>query len=164
MQRSLFPANPLGFAAMGVRRSNFVNRFSATSDQFWRETPLPRRPKQVYLFSMGRKQKRPTRTSDVEQAVRDQEVLRANRELAAYFRGRRTESEARAALKTIKAFVRDRAHMAPADRPPLPGALATRPADASRPRTRGKRRPGLVPGGVDHPQSDAGGASADDEA
>ena len=37
-----------------------------------------------------------------EQAIREQEVLRAHRELAAYFRGRRTEREARSALK-IKA-------------------------------------------------------------
>ncbi len=40
--------------------------------------------------------------------MRDQEVVRANRELAAYFNGERTEREARAALKIIKAFVRDR--------------------------------------------------------
>ena len=43
-----------------------------------------------------------------ELAMRDQEVVRANRELAAYFKGKRTEREARAALKIIKAFVRDR--------------------------------------------------------
>ena len=43
-----------------------------------------------------------------ESAMRDQEVVRANRELAAYFKGQRTEREARAALKIIKAFVRDR--------------------------------------------------------
>jgi hypothetical protein len=51
----------------------------------------------------------------------DQEVLRANRELAAYFRGRRTEREARAALKIIKAFVRDRGNRDAKSRPPLPG-------------------------------------------
>ena len=34
-------------------------------------------------------------TTDLE--AHDQEVLRANRELAAYFKGRRTEREARAA-------------------------------------------------------------------
>jgi len=56
-----------------------------------------------------------------DQAVRDQEVLRANRELAAYFRGRRTEREARAALKTLRAYVRSRAKMDPKTRPPLPG-------------------------------------------
>src|SRR5262245_8754645 len=41
-------------------------------------------------------------------AMRDQEVLRANRELAAYFKGLRTEREARAALKIIKAFIKHR--------------------------------------------------------
>ena len=48
-----------------------------------------------------------TRESAAERAMRDEEVLRANVELAAYFKGRRTEREARAALKTIKAFVRN---------------------------------------------------------
>jgi hypothetical protein len=62
-----------------------------------------------------------TQKSAVEQAVRDQEVLRANRELAAYFKGRRTEREARAALKIIKAFVRDRERQDSRSRPPLPG-------------------------------------------
>jgi hypothetical protein len=45
-----------------------------------------------------------TRESAAERAMREAEVLRANGELAAYFKGRRTEREARAALKTIKAF------------------------------------------------------------
>jgi hypothetical protein len=58
------------------------------------------------------------------QDVRDQEVLRANREFAAFFKGRRTEGEARAALKIIKAFVRDRERQKPAERAPLPGAEA----------------------------------------
>ena len=56
--------------------------------------------------------------------MRDQEVLRANKELAAYFRGRRTEREARAALKIIKAFVRNREHLDARSRPPLPGLSA----------------------------------------
>ena len=56
-----------------------------------------------------------------EQGMRDQEVLRATRELAAYFKGRRTEREARAALKIIKAFVRDRERRDAKSRPPLPG-------------------------------------------
>jgi hypothetical protein len=64
------------------------------------------------------------RTADQE--MRDQEVLRANRELAAYFKGRRTEREARAALKIIKAFVRDREHQDPKSRRPLPGAGVTK--------------------------------------
>src|SRR5439155_25792479 len=62
--------------------------------------------------------------SAADQAMRNQEVLRANRELAAYFKGRRTEREARAALKTIKAFVRDRERQDAKSRPPLPGADA----------------------------------------
>jgi hypothetical protein len=60
--------------------------------------------------------------------VRNQEVLRANRELAAYFKGKRTEREARAALKIIKAFIRDREKIDPAKRRPLPGAEASRSA------------------------------------
>ena len=60
--------------------------------------------------------------SGADQELRNQEVLRANRELAAYFKGRRTEREARAALKTIKAFVRDRERRDAKSRPPLPGA------------------------------------------
>ena len=66
----------------------------------------------------------PTHESAAEQERRDQEVVRANRELAAYFRGRRTEREARAALKIIKAFVRDRERRDAKSRPPLPGAKA----------------------------------------
>jgi hypothetical protein len=62
------------------------------------------------------------RESAAEQLMRDQEVLRANRELTAYFKGRRTEREARAALKIIKAFVRDRERRDATSRPPLPGA------------------------------------------
>ena len=75
---------------------------------------------------MGQRHK-PTATRDTtEQAMRDQEVLRANRELAAYFKGCRTEREARAALKIIKAFVRDRERRDAKTRPPLPGAEAAR--------------------------------------
>ena len=62
-----------------------------------------------------------TRKSPDDQNMRDQEVLRANKELAAYFKGRRTEREARAALKIIKAFVRDRERRDAKDRAPLPG-------------------------------------------
>jgi hypothetical protein len=60
--------------------------------------------------------------SAAELEARDQEVLRANRELAAYFKGRRTEREARAALKIIKAFIRDRERTASTRRRPLPAA------------------------------------------
>jgi len=61
--------------------------------------------------------------------MRDEEVVRANRELAAYFKGRRTEREARAALKTIKAFIRDRERADPNTLAPLPGARSTATAD-----------------------------------
>ena len=63
-----------------------------------------------------------------EQAMRDQEVLRANKELAAYFKGQRTEREARSALKIIKAFVRGREETDPKNRRPLPGLRAARTA------------------------------------
>jgi hypothetical protein len=72
---------------------------------------------------MGQRPKtRGTRENALEQNMRDQEVLRANRELAAYFKGQRTEREARAALRIIKAFVRDRERRDASGRPPLPGA------------------------------------------
>jgi hypothetical protein len=72
---------------------------------------------------MASSPKRPTpHARPDEQQLRDQEVLRANRELAAYFKGRRTEREARAAVKIIKAFIRDRERIDPAKRRPLPGA------------------------------------------
>jgi hypothetical protein len=72
-------------------------------------------------MTMSRLRKRPAslhRSADDE--IRNQEVLRATRELAAYFKGRRTEREARAALKTIKAFIRERERADPATRRPLP--------------------------------------------
>ena len=73
-----------------------------------------------------------TSESAPEQEIRAQEVLRANRELAAYFKGRRTEREARAALKIIKAFVRDREHRDARRRPPLPGFdVAKTPKEAT---------------------------------
>ena len=79
------------------------------------------------------------RVGPAEQAMRDQEVVRANRELAAYFKGRRTEREARAALKIIKAFVRDREHLDPKARPPLPG-VAPAAADAVKVKARRPKR------------------------
>jgi hypothetical protein len=93
-----------------------------------------------------------SRTSIDTQELREQEVLRANRELAAYFKGRRTEREARAALKIVKAFIRDREHMDPLKRRPLPGvapgrrqnnavARKTTGASKSRRRTVPPRRP-----------------------
>jgi len=68
----------------------------------------------------------------VEQERRDQEVLRANKELAAYFKGQRTEREARAALKIIKAFVKHRERVSPADRCPLPGIVTAKKTSAKR--------------------------------
>jgi hypothetical protein len=66
--------------------------------------------------------------------MRNQEVMRANRELTAYFRGRRTEREARAALKIIKAFVRDRERRDAKGRPPLPGTKPAKPSkEAAKP-------------------------------
>jgi hypothetical protein len=74
------------------------------------------------------------REHPTEQVMRDQEVLRANRELAAYFKGRRTEREARAALKIIKTFVRARERRDAGSRPPLPvaGVVKTRKGAATR--------------------------------
>lgn len=65
-----------------------------------------------------------------EDEARDQEVVRATKELAAYFKGARTEREARAALKIIKAFIRNRERVAPAERRPLPGLAAPRAPSA----------------------------------
>jgi hypothetical protein len=76
-------------------------------------------------------QRRKTGTQDSEQAARDQEVLRAKRELSAYFKGRRTEREARAALKIIKAFVRDRERRDAKTRPPLPRLRMAKMSEAA---------------------------------
>ena len=72
--------------------------------------------------------------------MREQEVLRANRELAAYFRGRRTEREARAALKIIKAFVRERERRDAHHRPSLPIGRAPRASKSATARARGADR------------------------
>lgn len=88
--------------------------------------------------------------------ARDHEVVRANRELAAYFRGRRTEREARAALKIIKAFIRDRQRTPVERRRPLPG-VKTPPAAPKRPKKRAPARvrpiraPQPVPADATHP-------------
>ena len=82
---------------------------------------------------MGRPRKRPaSQGRPAEDEIRNQEVLRANRELAAYFKGRRTEREARAALKIIKAFVRDRERADPATRRPLPIVGAAKESTVAR--------------------------------
>jgi hypothetical protein len=102
-------------------------------------------------MGQGRKSVVPREAAD-EQGMRDQEVLRATRELAAYFKGRRTEREARAALKIIKAFVRDRERRDARSRPPLPGldvakipkGVTNRGAardTGERPRRRRRRKP-----------------------
>ena len=86
------------------------------------------------LTAMREQQKPGTAHTD-EQAMRDEEVLRASRELAACFQRRRTEREARAALQIIKAYVREReGSLDPKSRPPLAGL---RPA---RSRRRARRR------------------------
>ena len=74
------------------------------------------------------------KTESPDRSIRDQEVLRANRELAAYFRGLRTEREARGALKIIKAFIRDRERTEPGKRGPLPGAKSAAPSPPARKR------------------------------
>jgi hypothetical protein len=71
---------------------------------------------------MGPRSRNTGHHDDAEVDIRNEEVLRANRELAAYFKGKRTEREARAALKIIKAFIRYREKIAPSKRLPLPGA------------------------------------------
>jgi hypothetical protein len=75
-----------------------------------------------------------------EQAMRDQEVLRANKELTAYFKGQRTEREARSALKIIKAFVRGREQTDPKNRPPLPGLHSAKTAKKAAARKTAKPR------------------------
>lgn len=67
--------------------------------------------------SPSRKRRVAHPTTDRE--MRDHEVVRAKRELTAYFKGHRTEREARAALKIIKAFVRQRER--DREKRPLPG-------------------------------------------
>jgi len=90
---------------------------------------------------MGQRQKPgEIRQSAEERAMRDKEVVRANRELAAYFRGQRTEREARAALKTIKAYIRDRERLDARSRPPLPGAGPIGPSRGASDRRRMKGR------------------------
>src|SRR6185295_15038117 len=119
-------------------------------------------------MGQGRNSVVPRESAD-EQGMRDQEVLRANRELAAYFKGRRTEREARASLKIIKAFVRDRERRDVRSRPPLPGAgRALAPSEATnrkaagaggerqrrRPRRKPREKPSRSVAGIE-PQSSA---------
>jgi len=98
-----------------------------------------------------------------DQARRDQEVLRANKELAAYFKGQRTEREARAALKIIKAFIKHRERTDAGSRKPLPGtplAAATKSdrrkksPPVKKIRRRSVRRPVPVPVPAAAPRED----------
>jgi hypothetical protein len=84
---------------------------------------------------MGQVKKHSAVDATSEQAMREQEVLRANKELAAYFKGLRTEREARAALKIIKAFVRERERKDVKSRPPLPRGRTARTASPPTRRT-----------------------------
>src|SRR5690349_11685914 len=84
-----------------------------------------------------------TTTERDEQALRDQEVLRATKELAAYVKGARTEREARAAMQATS-------------RRPLPGAPAghanpnSLKKAAKRPRpVKGKGRLAVTPASAD---------------
>ena len=87
-----------------------------------------------------------SRDSAAEQEMRDQEVLRANTELAAYFSGQRTEREARAALKVIKAFVRRRGRLDAKSRPPLPAVQAAKtPKAVANGKAASDRRPRRTP-------------------
>ena len=98
-----------------------------------------------------------------DQELREQEVLRANRELAAYFKGQRTEREARAALKIVKAFIKDRERTDAESRRPLPGAPPAPAAKSDRRkpvapikkiRRRSVRRPVPVPAPAPAPHDD----------
>src|SRR5215471_6661871 len=101
---------------------------------------------------MAQRKARGTRDDPAEQAMRDQEVLRANRELAAYFKGLRTEREARAALKIIKAFVRARERQDPRHRPPLPGLRRSSTKRRAKPRP--KRPPRRAPSETSIPREE----------
>ena len=81
---------------------------------------------------MGSRKGNIVQSDGADSDMRNQEVLRANKELAAYFKGKRTEREARAALKIIKAFIRDREKMDPSKRRPLPGMESQRPAASTK--------------------------------
>ena len=87
--------------------------------------------------------------------MRDQEVTRANRELAAYFKGKRTEREARAALKIIKAFVRDRERQDTKRRAPLPG-MAPPPPLKRAPRKRRAKHEDTKLTSVENPKLTSG--------
>lgn len=92
--------------------------------------------------SQSRERRVAHHTTDQERG--DQEVVRARRELAAYFKGKRTEREARAALKIIKAFVRQRER--DRDKRPLPGVPLAPEEESPRPTGKpGKARRAVHP-------------------
>ena len=80
------------------------------------------------------------RSPAAEGLIHDQEVVRARKELAAYFKGLRTEREARSALKIIKAFVREREKIEATKRRPLPGMRPARIAPRRKPRRTATQR------------------------
>ena len=116
-------------------------------------------------MTMSRLRKRPAspnRPADDE--IRNQEVLRATRELAAYFKGRRTEREARAALKIIKAFIRERERADPATRRPLPIAGRKQPSKAAAGHPRAARpRQRILRPVAHHPAAHTAAAAHSDE-
>ena len=98
---------------------------------------------------MTRRGRSGARAGGDDRDIRDQEVARANKELAAYFKGKRTEREARAALKIIKAFVRDRERLAAASRRPLPGLQSKEAAPAKARKPKKSVRPATTSDTVD---------------
>ena len=96
---------------------------------------------------MVRRSRSAGRTPRDADDIRDQEVARANKELAAYFKGRRTEREARAALKIVKAFIRERERVEASIRRPLPGLRSTEgpAAKARSPRKAKKAKKTVTP-------------------
>ena len=95
---------------------------------------------------MRQRRKPRLNVADVD-AMRDQEVLRATKELAAYFKGQRTEREARAALKIIKAYIRGREQLDPKNLPPLPGLRTPRTTlkPAAKKASKRRRKPAAPP-------------------
>ena len=89
---------------------------------------------------MAKSRKRPHRLL-TDHEMRDQEVMRANRELAAYFKGQRTEREAKAALKIIRAFLKERERTR--EKRPLPGRDA--PKAEAPPTAKSKRKTSAQP-------------------
>jgi hypothetical protein len=77
--------------------------------------------------------------TDSDQGARMQEGIRAKKELDAYFKGLRTDREARAALKMIKAFVRERERQDPSRRIPFTTKAPVPRAEARTPHKQPRR-------------------------